>query len=80
MPKRKGQRPEEETILQFKINPSTDDELVLRKTIQDAMEQTFGLTRAYTYFDITEIDQTKGELNIHTAAMYVSAHSNSQNS
>ena len=45
--------------LTIQLNPPTTDDLVLMKSIHDAMQQTFGLTRALTYFDVASKD-TKG--------------------
>ncbi len=41
-----------DTYLTIHLNPPTTDDLVLMKTIHDSMQQTFGLTRALTYFDV----------------------------
>lgn len=58
-----------EVILCFQMNPATSNELALRQSIQNAMEQTFGLTRAYTYFDIVEILSSGSEVKIKVADM-----------
>lgn len=41
-----------DTYLTIRLNPPTTDDLVLMKSIHDAIQQTFGLTRALTYFDV----------------------------
>jgi len=58
-----------EVILCFQMNPATSNELALRQSIQTAMEQTFGLTRAYTYFDIVEILSSGSEVKMKVANM-----------
>ena len=58
-----------EVILCFQMNPPTSNELVLRQSIHTAMEQTFGLTRAYTYFDIVEILSSGSEVKMKVANM-----------
>jgi hypothetical protein len=55
MPRRKRRSasvPPIDTFLTFHLNPPTTDDLVLMKSVHDAMQQTFGLTRALTYFDV----------------------------
>lgn len=61
-------------VLQLKIKFPISNELVLRRSIQDAMEQTFGLTRAYTYFDIVELPLPGDEATIKVANTYVSVY------
>ncbi len=38
--------------IRFAANPPCTDALTLRKTIQDALLQSFGLTSANTYVDV----------------------------
>lgn len=38
--------------LSIHLHPPTTNALVLMKSIHDAMQQTFGITRALTYFDV----------------------------
>ena len=62
MPRRKRRSsslPPIDIYLPIHVNPPTTDDLVLMKSIHDAMQQTFGLTRALTYFDVAWKD-TKG--------------------
>jgi len=54
--------------LRFTVTPGTSDELVLRLTIQNAMEQTFGLTRAFTYFDFSPTG-TGDEMGIQVSTL-----------
>lgn len=67
---KKSKRTEGEIILRFEANPAPSNELALRQSIQNAMEQTFGLTRAYTYFDIIEMQPHVSELAIRVANLY----------
>lgn len=46
-----------DTYLTIHLNPPTTDDLVLMKSIHDAMQQSFGLTRALTYFDLAWKDE-----------------------
>ena len=55
-PKAKVKARDGSCIMRFDVAPPTSDQLVLRQTIQNAMQQTFGLTRAFTYFDFIEDD------------------------
>ena len=55
MPRRKRRSdsvPPVDTYLTIHLDPPTTDELVLMKSIHDSMQQSFGLTRALTYFDV----------------------------
>jgi hypothetical protein len=56
------------THLRFTVTPPSRDELVLRQAVQNAMEQTFGLTRAFTYFDFVH-DETEDGMVIQVATM-----------
>jgi hypothetical protein len=58
-----------EVILHVQMDPATSNELVLRQSIQTAMDQTFGLTRAYTYFDIVGVLPSVSEVKIKVADM-----------
>ncbi|KAG8761291.1 hypothetical protein FRC14_005578 [Serendipita sp. 396] len=60
------------TELCFHVDPFSEDELVLRQSIQNAMEQTFGLTHAFTYFKFVDKNPQISELKIATATMYAS--------
>lgn len=53
----------------FEINPISADELALSQAIQKAMGQTFGLTRAYTYFDFSKIDSNGKEMVLKVAKL-----------
>lgn len=70
MPKKKNV--DEEIYLRFIVTPSTSDEILLTKSIHDAMDQSFGLSRAYTFFDIVWNSQSGSEFIIRAALMYVS--------
>ena len=55
MPRRKRRSssvPPGDIYLTIHLNPPTTDDLVFMKSIHDAMQQTFGLTRALTHFDV----------------------------
>lgn len=54
--------------LRFTVAPPSRDELVLRQTVQNAMEQTFGITRAFTYFDFLH-SEAEDEMVIQVATM-----------
>ncbi|KAG8797507.1 hypothetical protein FRC17_007722, partial [Serendipita sp. 399] len=70
MPRSKSKlRGEGKTELCFHVDPFSDDELVLRQAIQNAMEQTFGLTRAFTFFDFVSKDPQASEISISTAVI-----------
>ena len=59
MPRRKRRSdsvPPADTYLTIHLDPPTTDELVLMKSIHDSMQQSFGLTRALTYFDVAYKD------------------------
>jgi hypothetical protein len=44
--------PSEYHYIRLAISPSNSDALVLRKTLQDSLTQTFGITASSTYIDI----------------------------
>jgi type III secretory pathway component EscT len=44
--------PSEYHYIRLAISPSNNDALTLRKTLQDALTQTFGVTASSTYIDI----------------------------
>jgi hypothetical protein len=55
MPRRKRRSsfvPPVDVYLTIHLDPPTTDDLVLKKSVHDAMQQTFGLTRALAYFDV----------------------------
>ncbi|KAF9484189.1 hypothetical protein BDN70DRAFT_798198 [Pholiota conissans] len=47
----------ENHYLRFSVTPSTKNELAIRKTIADALTQSFGLTSAATYVDVLWISE-----------------------
>ena len=59
-PKPKSKNRDAAVNLRFTVMPPSSDELVLRQTVQNAMEQTFGLTRAFTYFDFVHTGDGDG--------------------
>lgn len=44
--------PSDYHYIRLAVSPSNTDALVLRKTLQDALTQTFGITASSTYIDI----------------------------
>lgn len=48
--------------MHFNVSPPTSDRLVLQQAIQNAMQQTFGLTRAFTYFDFVQDDPEPSQI------------------
>ncbi|KAF8228729.1 hypothetical protein L208DRAFT_1290017 [Tricholoma matsutake] len=44
--------PSEHHYIRLAISPPNNDTLVLRKTLQDSLTQTFGITSSSTYIDI----------------------------
>jgi hypothetical protein len=71
MPRAKPKQPKrgEYVDLCFEIKPSSSDQLVLFQSIQKAMEQTFGLTRTYTYFDFSKIAPNGEEMTLKVAKL-----------
>ena len=49
--------PTENHYIRFSITPSTQDVLILRKALSDALTQTFGTTCASIYLDILWVSE-----------------------
>jgi hypothetical protein len=47
--------------IRFSISPPCEDALTLRKSIQDGLTQTFGITSSNTYMDILWIAEDGSE-------------------
>ncbi|KIM24667.1 hypothetical protein M408DRAFT_331642 [Serendipita vermifera MAFF 305830] len=57
------------TRLRLTVTPPSKDELLLRQTVQQALEQTFGLSRAFTYFDFVVNEADSDEIVIQVATL-----------
>jgi hypothetical protein len=49
--------PSEFHYIRFAVFPSNTDSLSLRKTLQDSLTQTFGVTTSSTYIDILWVSE-----------------------
>jgi hypothetical protein len=50
--------------LRFSITPACSDGLTVRKTLQDALLQSFGLTSANTYVDILWLAEDGSDVTV----------------
>ena len=57
--------------VRFSVDPPTTDALTVRKALQDALLQSFGLTAANIYIDILWIAEGGGEVVIRVGSRYV---------
>ena len=55
----------------MKLNPPCSDALLIRRALQDALSQTFGLVSAGTYMDILWVEDEGKEAIIRVAEGYV---------
>ena len=56
--------------IRFGVSPACTDLLIIRKTIQDALGQTFGLVSSHTYLDILWLAQDGTALVIRIGPRY----------
>lgn len=54
--------------IKFSVNPACLDALTIRKSVQDALLQSFGLTYANIYMDILWLAETGGEVVIRLSS------------
>ncbi|GJE88983.1 hypothetical protein PsYK624_050710 [Phanerochaete sordida] len=54
--------------IRFALSPATSDGLAIRKTLQDALLQAFGLTCANTYVDILWLAEDGGEVVVRVGS------------
>ena len=57
--------------IRLAMQPHCADVLRIRKTLQDALADTFGLTSAGTYMDVLSVDEEGSETVVRTHAAYV---------
>lgn len=57
--------------VRFSISPPTNDALTVRKTLQDALMQSFGLVSANTYMDVLWLAEDGSEVVIRVGERYV---------
>lgn len=64
--KTKSKLRETSTELRFIVTPPSNDELLLRQSIQNALDQTFGISRAFTYFDFMRTSSDEMTIQVTT--------------
>ena len=57
--------------IRFSVSPPSTDALLLRKLIQDALGQSFGLVSSHTYLDILSLSEDGTTLVIRIGSKYV---------
>lgn len=57
--------------IRFKITPGISEPLFLKKRFEDALMQSFGLSRAGMYIDILRIAESGEEVVLRVAEEYV---------
>ena len=57
--------------VRFSISPPTNDALTVRKTLQDALMQSFGLVSANTYIDVLWLAEDGSEVVVRVGEGYV---------
>lgn len=65
--------PSSHRYIRFAVFPPCADALTLRKTIQDALGQSFGLVYSHTYVDVLWLAEDGTALVVRMGEMYVFA-------
>ncbi len=58
--------------IRFSVSPASTDILTIRKSIQDALGQSFGLVSSHTYVDVLWIADDGSEVVVRIGPRYAS--------